>query len=148
MWRTNTKTLFIPLISILVITFSCNQTKDSPINQNKTYKNFDKPIFYYKSTSNDLENSVDIIQTNNEVSYHTFDFNKNLITLKSKTEKGDWKLFEYPFLDYRTFDNKSMEFDIDSPICNQVWISSMGNIGYELKNGQKLVFYEITQLEK
>jgi hypothetical protein len=39
-----------------------------------------------------------------------------------------------------------MEFDIDNKSCNQVWISTMGNIGYELNNGQTLVFYGVQEL--
>jgi hypothetical protein len=39
-----------------------------------------------------------------------------------------------------------MEFEIDIPKCYQIWDSSMGNIGYEFINGQKLVFYSVQEI--
>tara|TARA_B100000809_G_C14833587_1_gene421976 strand:+ start:241 stop:360 length:120 start_codon:yes stop_codon:yes gene_type:complete len=39
-----------------------------------------------------------------------------------------------------------MEFDIDDPAVYQVWVSSMGNIGYELTGGKTLVCYGVQEL--
>lgn len=102
-----------------------------------------KPIFRYVSSNNDLENSVEIIKTNYETTYHTFDFNTNTITLQAPSGDGKWKTFKYRFTHQRTLPNSVMEFDVDHPACYQVWVDAVGSIGYELTNGQKLVFYDI-----
>lgn len=109
-----------------------------------------KPIFKFSSTSNDLEDETRILQTNNEISYHTFDFSKNLISFKSQTKNGKWKTFHYKIKTKKIKESlsglKGMEFEIDHQICHQIWVSSLGNIGYEFKNGQKQVFYNVSKI--
>lgn len=41
---------------------------------------------------------------------------------------------------------RGMELEINNARCYQIWISSLGNIGYEFTNGQKLVFYEVQEI--
>lgn len=108
-----------------------------------TSTNQDKPVFKYKSSNNDLENATDIIRTTEEVTYHKFDFNSQEIELRARNKNGNWETFRYPFSEYERLENGIMEFKIKHPTCYQVWVSAAGNIGYELNNGQTLVFYDI-----
>lgn len=107
-------------------------------------------IFKYSSNSNDLEDQYRILQTNNEITYHTFDFNKNMVTMKSQNKEGKWISHDFKIKRKRITESltgaKGMEFDIDNPNCFQIWIDSVGSIGYEFKNGQKLVFYGVRQI--
>lgn len=54
---------------------------------------------------------------------------------------------EFKFTETRTLSNNIKEFDIDNKACRQVWISGIGDIGYEFNNGQRLVFYGVTQIQ-
>ncbi|QMU63030.1 MAG: hypothetical protein GKR88_01260 [Flavobacteriaceae bacterium] len=148
--HTNTKKIIVFGIIILTTLIGCTQTNKTSSSKNKTGSN-EKPIFKFVSNSNDLEKGVDILQTNDEVSYHTFDFNKNLISYKSKTKNRSWNTFEFKIKKSKITESllglKGMEFDIDNSICFQIWVDTVGSIGYEFKNGQTLVFYGIQELE-
>lgn len=102
-----------------------------------------KPIFEYVSSTNDLESETEVLKTTDETTYHTFNFNTNTIALMAPDDNGNWKTFKYRFTDYRSLSNGVMEFDVDHPACSQVWVDAMGSIGYELTNGQTLVFYDV-----
>ena len=138
---------------------SDNKTKDYNLwkKTDKDYKNPEKnenldktKIFNFVSNSNDLENDIKILRRNDEVSFHKFDFNKNEITVKSQTSSGEWKKFQLNIKKTKIKESliglKGMEFDINHEYCYQVWISTLGNIGYEFNNGQKLVFYGVQEL--
>ncbi|TVZ48647.1 hypothetical protein [Olleya sp. Hel_I_94] len=146
---TKTKSTKLLILITLTLLLGCTQTNKQNYQTNKTSGN-KNAIFKYVSSSNDLENEVKILQTNKEISYHTFDFNKNLITYKSKTKNGNWKTFEFRIKQSNTKESlqglKGMEFSIDNPTCFQIWVSTIGNIGYEFNNGQKLVFYDVKEL--
>ncbi len=139
------------LITIgFIFIIGCNHTNKSSQQRIKTNEK-NALVFRFISNSNDLENEVKILQTTNEVSYHTFDFNKNLIIMKSQSQNGNWKTFEFKIKKSKTTESllglKGMEFDIENPNCFQVWVSTMGNIGYEFRNGQKLVFYGVIEIK-
>lgn len=135
--------------------FTVSENQESSIEQeilpnNYTTENEGKPVFKFKSYSNDLENEIEILQTNNEITYHTFDFNKKLISFRTQTKGGDWKTFEFKLEKSVMVESisglRGMEFEINNARCYQIWISSLGNIGYEFTNGQKLVFYEVQEI--
>lgn len=124
----NKKSLIIGIGILMVLLFIGHRSYNSVENENAKYrdskndptetiitKNKDvsshrqsqeKPIFNYKSLSNDLENEIEILQTNNEISYHTFNFNTNTIKFKSQSENGTWKNFEFVFSDFRDLPNR------------------------------------------
>lgn len=120
---------------------------DSNRNENSSTG---KPIFRFVSTSNDLENETDILQTNNERTYHTFNFNENTISMKTRTADDQWITHTFKIKKSSIKESLSglqgMEFDIDNPRCRQIWVSSLGNIGYEFYNGQTLVFYDVKEV--
>ena len=107
-------------------------------------------VFKFVSNSNDLENQSKILQRNDEITYHKFDFKKNEITLKTPTTSGKWKTIQFKIDKAKIKESllglKGMEFDIDHKHCYQVWVSTVGNIGYEFDSGQKLVFYGVKEI--
>ncbi len=133
---------------VILITTSLNlHSKPSKTSTtlNKTIVQ-DNAIIVYSSTSNDLEDEVRILKTTNELTHHIFDFNKNTITMV--TYKGDDTIsVEFKITRARILSNNIKEFDIDNKACRQVWVSGIGNIGYEFNNGQTLVFYGIKQIQ-
>ena len=147
---TNRKSTEILLIIALTLIIGCDNTTNSSKQRIKTDKK-NEFVFNFTSNSNDLENEVKILQTNNEITYHTFDFNKNLITFKTKNKRGHWDTYEFKIkrkiVKESMIGLKGMEFDIEHPQCFQVWVSTMSNIGYEFKNGQKLVFYGVKEIK-
>jgi hypothetical protein len=108
-----------------------------------------KNILRYKSTFNDYENETDIIETNYEVSYHTFDFDNKTITMKSRLKSGKWKTFTFKWTKItEPYDNGYIEFNIvnDKGIY-QIWRSSVNTIGYEFYNKEKLVYNDVIQIK-
>ncbi|GAA3579740.1 hypothetical protein [Snuella lapsa] len=151
MTRTIVKSTILLITTGITLLTGCIQTKNNTsLDSNETITN-EKAIFRFSSNSNDVEDEVRILKTNNEISYHIFDFNKGIITMKSQSENGEWKTFEFKIKNFKVNEYLSglngMEFDIDSPMCFQVWVDTLGSIGYEFNNGQKLVFYGVQELE-
>ncbi len=148
--NTNTKRTSTLIAISFLLAMGCTNTSKSSKHRNKTDKN-NEFIFNYVSDSNDLENDIKILQTNTEITYHTFDFNKNIITFNSKNKKGKWISFEFKIkrkiVKESLIGLKGMEFEIEHSDCSQVWVSTMGNIGYEFNNGQKLVFYGVKEIK-
>lgn len=108
-----------------------------------------KNVIQFNSTFNDFENSTEIVKTNYEISYHTFDFDNKTITLKSKTKTGNWKTFVFQWTKItEPYDNGYIEFTIKNDKgVYQIWRSSMNNIGYEFYNKTKLVYYDVKQIK-
>ncbi|PIE50513.1 MAG: hypothetical protein CSA38_02635 [Flavobacteriales bacterium] len=144
------------VLSALVLFTIYASTNDNKKESNSNKNNYSKvgrdlKIFKYVSSNNDFEQGDKIVKTNIETTYHTFDFKKKIITFKSQSRTGDWLTFEYKMKNERVVEGlsglKGLEFDIESPVCHQVWVSSMGNIGYELVNDQTLVFYDVKEIK-
>lgn len=107
-----------------------------------------KNIIKFISTYNDFENSTDILETNYEISYHTFDFDNKTVTMELKQKNGGWKVATFKWKKVKEpYNNGYVEFDIvNDKGVYQIWRSSMSNIGYEFYNNTKLVFYGIQRV--
>jgi len=106
-----------------------------------------KPILKYSSTSNDLENESIILKRNDELSFHTFDFNTNTITVELEKSDNTWDTWVFDFISFERLANGIIEYKIDNKACHLIWVTNFGTIGYEFNNRQKLVFYETKQVE-
>ncbi|MEZ4802049.1 MAG: hypothetical protein R2797_04695 [Gelidibacter sp.] len=118
-------------------------------NYNRDVSN-EFPVFKFSSTDNDLEKGAKIIKTNVELSYHTFDFGNQLISLKTKHANGYWEISKLKLKKSKIIESisglRGMEFEVESAYCYQVWVSSIGNIGYEYYDGTTRVFYGIIEI--
>lgn len=105
-------------------------------------------ILKYKSSNFDFEDATDILYTKYETSYHTINFNNNTITLRSKLGKNEWKTLVYKWKDFNDpYGNGYIEFEIiNDKTIYQIWRSKPNNFGYEMKQGTKYVFYDVTQI--
>lgn len=103
----------------------------------------------FRSTNNDFEDEMEILQTNYEISYHTFDPNNKTITMRSKLKNGQWKNFTYKWTKVvEPHNNGYFEYSITNDKgVYQIWVSAAGNIGYEFYNKTKLVYYDVQQID-
>jgi len=105
-------------------------------------------ILKFSSSFNDYEDQVNILQTNIETSYHTFDFDNKIITQKLPLRNGGWKTTQFRWTKItEPYPNGYIEFDIvnDKGIY-QIWKDAAGSIGYEFYNKTKLVFNDVKRI--
>lgn len=54
------------------------------------------PTFKFRSSYNDLEDEEQILQTNYETTYHTFDYENRQITIETERSNGEWMTVSLP----------------------------------------------------
>ncbi len=117
------------------------------IDRKEISKNNSPTILKYRSTNNDFENESEILKTNNETTFHEFDFNNKTITMKNPTKADKWQILVFSWTNVKNLDNGIIEFSIKNDKgVHQVWRSAANNIGYEFYNGTKLVFYDVSRI--
>jgi len=92
----------------------------------------------FTSSNYDIEPISGGFNTINKRSIHTFDFAKQIIILEIENENSK----KYRFNKTQQTQTGYQDFRILNSNVNKIWFSS-NTIGYEFKNGEKLVFYEI-----
>ena len=138
----------IIIITVLVV-IGVIIDNNSISNSNSNYDNApkkEKSVYKFRSTYNDLEDSKDIIKTNREITYHTFDFNKMTVTQRGQTKSGEWVDLTFPMKSFMQ-EGVTYVITVDNKGITEIWFSPiMNNLGYDFFNGQRIAFYGITQL--
>jgi hypothetical protein len=163
----NYLTASIIIISFLYLVFSKNEnTQNNSYKQNASNKNLneidplsDKNIidlnsligqkFTFKSSINDKEFNGETIQTNHEISYHTFDFVGRTVTQKAQLN-GKWLVSTFPMNDI--YEEKGLYTSTYVIVVNQmgvkeIWFSFGGqNLGYDFDDGTRIECYGLSKI--
>ncbi len=108
---------------------------------------FSDKVFTWKSTLNDKEINGEIIQTNHETSYHTFDFINKTVTQKSILN-SQWITITYPmngFYEQKGLLATTFVITVNDLGVNEIWFSpDVPNLGYDYSDGSRIACYELT----
>jgi curved DNA-binding protein CbpA len=104
----------------------------------------------FRSTTNDLERNNFVLNTNNEVTYHTFDFNTKTVTEKTKMN-GEWIKLTYPMHGfYQESGTAATTYVISVGVLGvkEIWFSpDVPNLGYDYDDGSRIVCYGLTKVK-
>lgn len=124
-------------------------TPASNLDNNSEFKNFDGTRFTYKSTTNDKEFNGQIVQTNHETTYHTFDFKNRIVKCKSPIN-GRWLTETYPmngFYVEKGILATTYVIVVGTLGVQEIWWSpDVPNLGYDFDDGSRIACYEITEI--
>jgi hypothetical protein len=106
--------------------------------------------FTFKSTLNDKEYNGEIIQTNNETTYHTFDFINLTVTQKAALN-GQWVTITYPMNGYYKESGllaSTYVIQVHDLGVTEIWFSpDVPNIGYDFMDGSRIACYDIVRIK-
>lgn len=126
--------------------------------KSELYTEFEKPsiktskkeetLFKFKSYSMDYESKGEIVESNEEITYHTFDFENLQITQRSRSfSTGQWKTVKIPMKSFY-LDGVTYVIRTDYKGISKVWFSPIiNNLGYDFYNGDRWAYYDIERLE-
>jgi ribosomal protein S27E len=135
------------VIGIIIDNNSNSSSNSSSYSNYNNDLNKEKSVYKFSSTYNDLEDSKDIIKTNRELTYHTFDFNKKTVTQRGQSKSGQWVDLTFPMKSFRQ-EGVTYVIKVDYNGITEIWFSPiMNNLGYDFYNGQRISFYGIKQLD-
>lgn len=103
-------------------------------------------VYTYSSSLNDKEINGEIIQTNRELTIHTFDFDNKIITMKSMLN-GKWIEIKYPY--HSMYKEKGLYattivVKVGTLGVREIWWNSeFSNLGYDFMDGSRIACYEI-----
>jgi|GEM_PF-2263221 len=125
-------------------------TKSEKNNIEKDYKQktnnfheFNGKKVKFKSSFYDKEKNNIILNTNHEVTYHTIDFNKGIVTQKSKLD-GKWIEFKYPINGFYK-DGVTNVIIVNDMGVNEIWFSSATlSLGYDYMDGSRIACYGLS----
>lgn len=112
---------------------------------------FEGKRFTYISYLNDKELNGEIIQTNHEITYHTFDFINKKIIFKANIVGGEFKI-EYVMKDF--YEESGIAATTYVVIVNsngvkEIWFSpDVPNLGYDYSDGTRIACYELSYTNK
>lgn len=148
------------LIGLIVIVLGyCSQPdkkSDNYSNENTeiadqgeiNLNSFSGQQFTFKSKSYDIEKDGKTVQSNNEVSYHTFDFINKTVTQKSKLN-GQWTTATYPINDVYSEKGSvatTYVIQVGTLGVSEIWFSpDVPNLGYDYDDGTRIACYDITK---
>lgn len=127
--------------------------KDSYTNYNSTNSNKDltDKVFSYISYENDKEVNGVIIQTNKEVTNHTFDFKNKIVTCKTKLN-GKTIEFNYPingFYKQEGLVATTYVIEVNTLGVKEIWFSpDVPNLGYDYDDGSRIACYNLELLNE
>ena len=103
-------------------------------------------VYKFKSTETDVEKPREEVYTKYEVSYHTFNLNKKEVTFESIKSNGEKTKIIYQIKNsYK--DGVTYVFIVNDKGVKEIWFSpEMNNLGYDLIDGTRLAFYNITKV--
>lgn len=119
----------------------------TPVEENKKKEkvNNQKNITY-KSSYYDRERNGRILNTNQEVTFHTFNFSNNTVTQRSRYN-GEWIEIKYPFTS--SYEEKGMlsttyVLKVGTLGVKEIWWSpEVPNLGYDYDDGTRLSCYDL-----
>ncbi|MCM4159391.1 hypothetical protein FHG64_11460 [Antarcticibacterium flavum] len=116
-------------------------------NKNSTSKN----VFTFKSTFYDRERNGIILQTIEEETFHTFNYNDSTVTQKSKLN-GEWIEIIYLFSDSYIEEgplSNTYVFHVGTLGLKEIWYTpEVPNLGYDYDDGTRLSCYELQQVSR
>jgi len=149
---------------VLFIVSSCDSNSNSSTTDSKEfYQNtppedaktidvnkFTGQKFTFKSTLNDKEENGEIVQTNHETTYHTFDFINNTVTMKSPLH-GEWVTITYPvngFYAQEGLAATTFVLVVGQLGVKEIWFSpDVQNLGYDYEDGSRIACYELSNVK-
>ncbi|MEP1093543.1 MAG: hypothetical protein ABJG78_00440 [Cyclobacteriaceae bacterium] len=107
-------------------------------------------IHKFKSSLNTVENmSGGPVHTNQEISYHTFDYENMKVTMQSYSEVEEkWKNFTYKMKSFYKENQWDYVIECDDKVMKEIWFSPITNeIGYDLHEGTRLTFFQLQKVK-
>ena len=112
----------------------------------------EKKIFTYSSEFYDIEKQDGSVNTKREVTYHTFDFNKRIVTQNSILN-GKRVIMSFPF--YEMYEENGLAattyvLKVNTLGLKEIWWSpNVPNLGYDYEDGTRIACYDLkVQIEK
>jgi len=131
-----------------LIAAKLQETEEIKRKQKKATRNPSLPTYMFMSTLNDLEDEYRIIKTNNELTFHTFDFENETIKIEAKRADGSWKIVRLPMKSVSR-DRSTYIIKVNQDGFSEAWFSPMmNNLGYDFHNGQRLAYYGIIRVQE
>jgi len=127
--------------------------KDAYSNNNSNDSNIDltDKVFSYISYENDKEIDGRIIQTNEEITYHIFDFKNKIVTCKTKINEKTIK-FKYPingFYKQEGLVATTYVIEVKTLGVKEIWFSpDVPNLGYDYYDGSRIACYNLELLKE
>lgn len=116
---------------------------ESRNTQSNSFSQFSNKKVTFKSTYYDKERNNVILNTNNEISYHTFDFKKRIVIQKSLLN-GKWIEITYPINGFYE-DGLTYVIIVNDLGVNEIWFSpTMLNLGYDFMDGSRIACYGLS----
>lgn len=112
-------------------------------NQNFITEN---KVFTYSSEFYDVENPDGTVNTKQELTYHTFDFNKKIVTQNSFLN-GNRMIMKFPF--YEMYKEKGIAattyvLKVNTQGLKEIWWSpDVPNLGYDYEDGTRIACYDL-----
>lgn len=103
-------------------------------------------VFTYKSLFYDREKNGNILNTNMEVTYHTFNFINNTVIQRSRFN-GEWIELVYPFSSFyveKGLLSSTYVLEVGTLGVKEIWWSpEVPNLGYDYDDGTRLSCYDL-----
>lgn len=97
----------------------------------------------FKSTYYDKEKNNIILNTNHEITYHTIDFNRRIVTQKSQLN-GRWIEYKYPINGFYE-EGLTNVIIVNDLGVKEIWFSpTMLNLGYDYMDGSRIACYGLS----
>jgi predicted transcriptional regulator len=150
--------LFLIALVVIVLGYCSQPDKKTDNYTNENTENNEKgeinlnsisdQKFTFKSKSYDIEKDGKTILSNNEITYHTFDFINKIVTQKSKLN-GQWTTVTYPI--NGVYEEKGAVattyiIQVGTLGVSEIWFSpDVPNLGYDYDDGTRIACYDITK---
>jgi len=159
------------IVLFIIVSYSNNYWKDRNNSDNYSFDDSNKELYQntpsetsntidlnnftgqkitFKSTENDNESNGEIIQTNHEITYHTFDFINLNVTQKSPLN-GQWVTITYPmkgFYKEKGIAATTYVITVNQLGVKEIWFSpDVPNLGYDYEDGTRISCYNVTKVK-
>lgn len=110
-------------------------------------------VFIYRSDNYDIEYPDGRVERVDEITYHTFDMDKNLVVQSSQLFNQQFEI-SYPFRKMRVEtgligNRKTYVLDVNTIGCKEVWWSpDVPNLGYDYNDGRRIACYDLEIMYK
>lgn len=109
-------------------------------------------VYKFKSTNYDIEKpNVATYKTYYDVTYHTFDYDNLLVTFEGKNSNGTQTIIKYPMKSFYKETGLFAEtwvIVVGQKGVKEIWFSiQANNLGYDLEDGTRIAYYDVTQLK-
>lgn len=133
------------IVIFIIGSLSEGTSERDEFNSNYDSQAIEKTVYKYSSNSYDIEKNGQVI-TKTELTYHTFDFNRNIVTQNS-TVNGQRIKLTYPFTEM--YEEKGLAattyvLPVNVNGCREIWWSpDIPNLGYDYDDGTRIACYDL-----